>query len=362
MRRNLQPRKTLIARPLNGLCGLVIVSMTSPSYAQDAGLCDEALARVGRNIVLYRIVEESSPKKLSDLYTNGRIRQFDQFLCPGTNKVIGGVDEIDRKSDFVLLRATGGGDRVPLLATREQAGRPRRAILVDGSIVPYGQVETLADASDAEAPAPTERTNDAAGSTTTVSPADPQPGTSSSPLASATPIGRVSPGGTGGGVIVRPPGIDENLVGWAIGIGLLSLFAAGGFYLLQVRRVRAPVGLSGQRGVRYKTAAGIERATESMAGPALPSRVKITGNDGLKSTFTLSSFPISIGRREDCDLVLSDPEVSRLHARIITETGKLFIVDLASTGGTFVDYRKTSRSELFVNSEIRVGNTRLLIL
>jgi pSer/pThr/pTyr-binding forkhead associated (FHA) protein len=44
-----------------------------------------------------------------------------------------------------------------------------------------------------------------------------------------------------------------------------------------------------------------------------------------------------LGRRETSDLVLSDPHVSRSHAVIRRQSGAVWVEDLGSTGGTFVN-------------------------
>jgi pSer/pThr/pTyr-binding forkhead associated (FHA) protein len=44
-----------------------------------------------------------------------------------------------------------------------------------------------------------------------------------------------------------------------------------------------------------------------------------------------------LGRRENSDLQLSDPHVSRSHAVIRKQSGAVWVEDLGSTGGTFVN-------------------------
>ncbi|MCX7967320.1 MAG: FHA domain-containing protein [Armatimonadetes bacterium] len=72
---------------------------------------------------------------------------------------------------------------------------------------------------------------------------------------------------------------------------------------------------------------------------------------------------VIIGRAEDCDLVLAhDSTVSRRHAQVLCEGESLFIEDLGSTHGTFVDgQRITARTELRTGAIIRMGNTYLRV-
>jgi hypothetical protein len=47
--------------------------------------------------------------------------------------------------------------------------------------------------------------------------------------------------------------------------------------------------------------------------------------------------PITIGRHPDCDIVLSDPEISRQHAEVRREEDGFVLVDLGSYNGTKVN-------------------------
>lgn len=45
----------------------------------------------------------------------------------------------------------------------------------------------------------------------------------------------------------------------------------------------------------------------------------------------------TIGRRDDADIVIKNPSISRKHAEIIKQADKLVLKDLNSTNGTFVN-------------------------
>ncbi|MBH23983.1 MAG: hypothetical protein CMH57_05940 [Myxococcales bacterium] len=73
-------------------------------------------------------------------------------------------------------------------------------------------------------------------------------------------------------------------------------------------------------------------------------------------------FPINlgqevlIGRSSELDMVLVEDMVSRQHSRIVTENGQLYIEDLGSTNGTFVNGEKIfSRKLLKEGDRILVG-------
>lgn len=63
--------------------------------------------------------------------------------------------------------------------------------------------------------------------------------------------------------------------------------------------------------------------------------------------------------RDDCDVLLVDPDVSRCHARLRASGSQILIEDLESKNGTFVNgERITAPTELSVGDELRFGNTR----
>lgn len=69
-----------------------------------------------------------------------------------------------------------------------------------------------------------------------------------------------------------------------------------------------------------------------------------------------SKNEIIIGRDSSCDLVLSDPYVSRRHCRIFKENQRYFVEDLNSTNGTFINnIRLRKIQELKENDELILG-------
>ncbi|MCX7598585.1 MAG: FHA domain-containing protein [Armatimonadetes bacterium] len=76
-----------------------------------------------------------------------------------------------------------------------------------------------------------------------------------------------------------------------------------------------------------------------------------------------SKETVTIGRSNDCDICLThDETVSRRHARLLCEGGRLFIEDTGSTHGTFVHgQRIQGRAELTPGALIRVGQSWLRI-
>ena len=68
-----------------------------------------------------------------------------------------------------------------------------------------------------------------------------------------------------------------------------------------------------------------------------------------------------IGRGEDCDLVLDEPEMSRAHASIEVTEGEIYLRDLGSTNGTFVNGVQVRDATLFSGDQIAFDRNRFLI-
>ncbi|WP_408066400.1 ATP-binding cassette domain-containing protein [[Mycobacterium] nativiensis] len=66
---------------------------------------------------------------------------------------------------------------------------------------------------------------------------------------------------------------------------------------------------------------------------------------------------VRIGRRQDSDIVVADPLVSRLHATLVSGEAGLEIVDNASINGTFVNGRCVERARVHDGDVVTLGNT-----
>lgn len=82
---------------------------------------------------------------------------------------------------------------------------------------------------------------------------------------------------------------------------------------------------------------------------------------GAERTFE-GTAPLTIGRDRGTQLVLADSEVSRRHVRLETQNGTVFLRDLGSSNGTFLNGRRlTSAIELREGDTVDVGTTRLIV-
>ena len=73
--------------------------------------------------------------------------------------------------------------------------------------------------------------------------------------------------------------------------------------------------------------------------------------------------PAILGRAGDAQLTLADPEVSRRHAELQVDEGVLYLRDLASANGTFLNGKRLGSEgiELRPGDYVDVGNTRLYV-
>ncbi len=60
-------------------------------------------------------------------------------------------------------------------------------------------------------------------------------------------------------------------------------------------------------------------------------------------TIELKAPAVTIGRQEDNTIILNDPKVSRHHARIDTVKGQVYLTDLKSTAGSYVNGKRINR-------------------
>jgi pSer/pThr/pTyr-binding forkhead associated (FHA) protein len=74
----------------------------------------------------------------------------------------------------------------------------------------------------------------------------------------------------------------------------------------------------------------------------------------------LTKARTSIGRGENCDIVLDGETVSRLHCEII-RFGAIYVVQDFSRNGTFVNSQRLKQTQLHNGDQLRVGQNILLV-
>lgn len=74
----------------------------------------------------------------------------------------------------------------------------------------------------------------------------------------------------------------------------------------------------------------------------------------------LSGQRTSIGRGEDCDIVLEGHTVSRLHCEI-TQLGSIYVLQDFSRNGTFANGQRVQKAKLQDGDQLRIGQNILLV-
>ena len=93
----------------------------------------------------------------------------------------------------------------------------------------------------------------------------------------------------------------------------------------------------------------------------LQGRLTIHHPDGRIQEFTLASQPAIIGKAPECDIFIADGAISRQHAQIEKRADLVFIKDLKSLNGTFVNGQKIGDEyfELKDGDKLSIGRTKI---
>jgi pSer/pThr/pTyr-binding forkhead associated (FHA) protein len=96
----------------------------------------------------------------------------------------------------------------------------------------------------------------------------------------------------------------------------------------------------------------------------MPGDLLRIGSSAFKLKIASSSsyaLPVTVGRGSDNNLTVEDQEVSRYHARFYVQEGRVFLQDLDSTNGTFINDQKIKGAvALNPGSRISIGSGKYL--
>ena len=100
----------------------------------------------------------------------------------------------------------------------------------------------------------------------------------------------------------------------------------------------------------------IYMAETSKNTKTMPSSAFLIVNSEL---FPLEREVINVGRKLDNHIVIHDPRISRNHAQLRVMEGQFVILDLNSTGGTFVNNQRVTKSVLYSGDSISLAGVML---
>jgi hypothetical protein len=89
-----------------------------------------------------------------------------------------------------------------------------------------------------------------------------------------------------------------------------------------------------------------------------PVRLRMQLGPTIGQVYTMLGNTLTLGRAQDNDVVLDDPQVSRHHARVIRRGDQIIVEDLGSTNGTLVNQRRITGQHILQPTEtIAVGGS-----
>jgi len=90
----------------------------------------------------------------------------------------------------------------------------------------------------------------------------------------------------------------------------------------------------------------------------LPIRLRVQLGTDVGRVYTMSGDTLTMGRAQDNDLALDDPQASRYHARLVRKENATVVEDLGSTNGTLVNGRRITEPHALQPTEtVAIGGT-----
>ena len=145
-------------------------------------------------------------------------------------------------------------------------------------------------------------------------------------------------------------------------LNLLKIFLLLLLYLFFLRVLRAvwaevnpPKRVEGQQPARARRDKG-RRASRKPGAPQL----RIVAPPELRGRSYELGPETTIGRAAGCQVTIDDSYASQLHARVFEQEGQLYVEDIGSTNGTYLNRKKvTGPMVLQRGDHLQIGNTVL---
>ena len=146
-------------------------------------------------------------------------------------------------------------------------------------------------------------------------------------------------------------------------LDLLKYVFLAVLYLFMARAVRAII-LELRPTPSARPAAAPRRAQAqrppSKKTKKIPRKLVAVEGDGVKGKTWDLTEELLLGRGERCNVMLEDAYASQVHARIFSRDETVFVEDMGSTNGTYLNRQKlTSPTELQRGDRVKIGKTVL---
>jgi len=106
----------------------------------------------------------------------------------------------------------------------------------------------------------------------------------------------------------------------------------------------------------YCTQCGYKLVDDQLTGP----RLVVLTKEKSSIVFQIKDTECTIGRASNNSIIINDDRISNFHSKIINENNNIWIEDLKSTNGVFVNGKKIIDRQLLHNgSLIKLGSTIL---
>jgi hypothetical protein len=149
-------------------------------------------------------------------------------------------------------------------------------------------------------------------------------------------------------------------------LGLLKLCVLALLYLFFLRVLRAVWAEVNPKVVAAGVAPAGERsrrrnrndAPSPPKGRRRPGRLVVVEPRERKGRAWPLSEELTVGRAAGCQISLDDSYVSQLHARVFQRDGVVYVEDLGSTNGTYLNTRKVSSAvPMSRGDKLKIGST-----
>jgi len=124
---------------------------------------------------------------------------------------------------------------------------------------------------------------------------------------------------------------------------------------VHLARTAGPAPAATGRRARRSGEAGPRR---SRADKRTPPKLKVVQPAELAGTVYPLGDELTVGRAAGCQITLDDTYASQLHARLFMRDEQLYVEDLGSTNGTYLNRRKVSAPMVVSHGDqIQIGST-----